>query len=40
MDSFCELDTFSNNFQGCETDDFCCVIGLRRLKVRRNVLFH
>jgi hypothetical protein len=38
MDSFCESDFFSNNFQECRTDDFYFVIGLRRLKVRRDVL--
>ena len=39
MDSFCESDFFLNNFYECQTDDFYCVIGLRQLKVRRDVLF-
>ena len=39
MDSFCESNFFSNNFHELQTDGFYCVIGLRRLKVRRDVLF-
>ena len=35
MDSFCELDFSPINF----ADGFHCVVGLRRLKVRRDVLF-
>jgi hypothetical protein len=38
MDSFCESDFRSNNFRVCQVDDFYCVIGSRRLKVRRDVL--
>ena len=39
MDSFCESDFSSINFQECQTDYLHCVIGSRRLKVRRDVLF-
>ena len=39
MDSFCELDFSPINFQECRTDGFHCVVGLRRLKVQRDVLF-
>ena len=39
MDSFCELDFSLINFQECWTDGFHCVIGLRQLKVWRDILF-